>query len=1177
MCIFNQLNLTLSFSVADDAEETIEIKGAKANVVSTISQYICSNSTVYGRAETSQIYHSKDRETPATLYEALKLHSHGRMTGTIYYRHSLGTSISIHRTMEIRKNEAKAVCKRWKQDGVVYPVNIKQGIFVVGGTDNHDISGRVEFHGTASSLTASPTLESPGTDPPDLTYELDGDDKIEIPIEFTNVPHIDDFAGDYQLSSLPEHLRGELMKTEGLDRQTIPEQSWLTHVCKIMNNDNKELELIPITYSGYFSYLQSKNTIRPPASVGVFPTLPDKAHTLAMQTHQMRSIKKATAHVNPGQTHVCVTDLLLIVQHKKAQKLFSDDVGEDKFVCMLGMLHTEMVLQECGGQLMGGSGWENMFHMAGIFPPGVSNSLLGGSHIKRTRHAYMLTVAWIHILEQRSYQDYLQRSIAPYEPFEIWKKRLLKNSPTFKYWTTCKNFLLLACRFIRGQRSGNWNLTINSLKLICRWCFVFGRTNYARWLPVFLRDMLLLESRHPLVFKAFNHGLFVIQRSNTNLSMMALDRNHEHCIKFLKEEGGPTGLYGDEEEKDVIEISRPGILRAVKAFEDQLQVKASDEILEHPESSKAEQQKFVTQLTALLQLVEDEKVINPMREQSPHLLKIDTGEIMDTEVTNCTAMLEDNGETLMREYVEVRVEKAEVPVSDVVSRPGMYTFNNRPSVKPSKGNPANQGLKLVTQMFMSLQARPEADMLDFFSHENQREPPNISDNGKLNQGSKSNLLDHLPGIPKAGKNKAADDATALLLDMPAVIHMVPPRRAQKFSEYTAMHLLPFIENQKSGKCTRVDGIWDVYDDNSIKNQIRIIRGGTSQRRNRVTGSLPIPKGKEWQKFLKDSDSKTDLFSYVSEDLKKLTSEKPYLVLTTQNEYVLSSQDDINLESLQPSTHKEADTRIFLHLKNCVENGHKIVKIRTVDTDGLVLALSIFHKIPGLEKLWIGFGSGKTYRDIPVHSVSDILGRHRCEALPVFHALTGCDFTSFFRGVRKGTFWKVWEKMPNLTQTFLDMKNNPEKVTIESTAMKKIESFMVAAFSKNCLSTDVNEARMKMFTTGLKSLEAIPPTKHALHQHIKRTLLVSAFTWKALMEKAPTTPDPKEWGWVWNDRLSCWMPHWTDLPDVSKGCSLLVHCGCKTACKGRCKCYKMGVKCSVLCGCEGTCMNNDRFN
>ena len=39
----------------------------------------------------------------------------------------------------------------------------------------------------------------------------------------------------------------------------------------------------------------------------------------------------------------------------------------------------------------------------------------------------------------------------------------------------------------------------------------------------------------------------------------------------------------------------------------------------------------------------------------------------------------------MRDYVEKRIVKAETPVSDTLSLPNMYTFNNRPSVKLKKG------------------------------------------------------------------------------------------------------------------------------------------------------------------------------------------------------------------------------------------------------------------------------------------------------------------------------------------------------------------------------------------------------------------------------------------------------------------------------------------------------------
>ena len=69
------------------------------------------------------------------------------------------------------------------------------------------------------------------------------------------------------------------------------------------------------------------------------------------------------------------------------------------------------------------------------------------------------------------------------------------------------------------------------------------------------------------------------------------------------------------------------------------------------------------------------------------------------------------------------------------------------------------------------------------------------------------------------------------------------------------------------------------------------------------------------------------------------------------------------------------------------------------------------------------------------------------------------------------------------------------LTMNSQHMRRLERFTVLMYSKNCESESVNEARKMMFTHGLKSLENIPPTQHALFQHTKRSLLTAAFIWK----------------------------------------------------------------------------------
>ena len=139
----------------------------------------------------------------------------------------------------------------------------------------------------------------------------------------------------------------------------------------------------------------------------------------------------------------------------------------------------------------------------------------------------------------------------------MWEKRLINNVPTINYWTSVREYLLINCRFVRGQRLGDWLLILNACDEICPWLFAFGHTNYARWALVFLRDMARSPETHPSIHEAFMAGTFVVQRGDKKSSLMSPDQSQEHSIQFLKDDSGAKGLYGQQESKEVIELSKP--------------------------------------------------------------------------------------------------------------------------------------------------------------------------------------------------------------------------------------------------------------------------------------------------------------------------------------------------------------------------------------------------------------------------------------------------------------------------------------------------------------------------------------------------------------------------------------------------------------------------------------------
>ena len=72
----------------------------------------------------------------------------------------------------------------------------------------------------------------------------------------------------------------------------------------------------------------------------------------------------------------------------------------------------------------------------------------------------------------------------------------------------------------------------------------------------------------------------------------------------------------------------------------------------------------------------------------------------------------------------------------------------------------------------------------------------------------------------------------------------------------------------------------------------------------------------------------------------------------------------NTDGLQTCSHEEADTQMLVHVKDT-----KLVMIRTVDTDIVVLTVAYFQGLPNLEQLWIAFATGKDFRYILIHEIA----------------------------------------------------------------------------------------------------------------------------------------------------------------------------------------------------------------
>ena len=610
-------------------------------------------------------------------------------------------------------------------------------------------------------------------------------------------------------------------------------------------------------------------------------------------------------------------------------------------------------------------------------------------------------------------------------------------------------------------------------------------------------------------------------------------------------------------------VSGPELARTVAEFEEQV-LCHEDNNIKHREHTYAAQKTFFEQVISLVSTIED--MGNPFLEKSEDLLVLDTKDIVDQSVVETVKNIEQIGNEDYSKYVEQKLLNSTTPISECLTKHKLPLFC-RPQPKPPtrvklQASALQDDCELMSRLYVSCQART-INLDDFFMHENHPYPPSLSDHGKLHTSNKSDLVKCLENLGTSVSDSPSVDA--VICDGAAVVHLLHPRTAQTFNEYASTIFLPYIEKQLQNT-QRVDIVWDTYMPESLKTSTRIKRGQGIRRR--VLGTSKIPSN--WMKFLRVSANKEELFSFLTHFIMDYPHEEK-VIYATDKEKVLCSQRHFDCEFISPCNHEEADTRVIIHACDAARKGNKNILIRTVDTDILVLAIANVERI-GAHELWLAFGTGKDFRYLPAHEIANALGVPKASSLPAFHAFTGCDTVSGFSGKGKKSAWEVWRVFPEVTEAFIELSSSGI-TTIRDELFELLERFVIVLYDRTSQLTDINNARKDLFTRkGRFKHASLPPTNAALTEHAKRAAYQSAHVWGQCMKPQMMLPSPKDWGWSKLDDM--WVPHWTELPEASKGCRELIKCGCKKGCTatGRCGCSRVRMPCTPLCSC--ICMDTN---
>ena len=228
---------------------------------------------------------------------------------------------------------------------------------------------------------------------------------------------------------------------------------------------------------------------------------------------------------------------------------------------------------------------------------------------------------------------------------------------------------------------------------------------------------------------------------------------------------------------------------------------------------------------------------------------------------------EDTGKKQFQKFHEDRISSSATAFNDTIHKNNLPLLNSgfaKKSKTHSKISNIQNDVNLFSRMYISCQAR-DSDMDAFFAHENHAWPPSLASNGIMHHTSKSDLLECLESLVPQPESIPKVDVK--IIDGAALVHMLDPHKSSQpirtFKDYSQLVFLPYIQRMLQ-EVFRVDIVWDIYKEDSLKTQTRQDRGSGYHLRVENTTQIPT----NWKNFLRCDANKDTFFKLLASELQE---------------------------------------------------------------------------------------------------------------------------------------------------------------------------------------------------------------------------------------------------------------------------------------------------------------------
>ena len=213
------------------------------------------------------------------------------------------------------------------------------------------------------------------------------------------------------------------------------EQNWLDKVTERMKSDSDGDSIL---WTGFHSAKQRDSSEKQLSINSMLPVIDHVVHDAAFQFHSMCIGQDYTAYLNPGQTAVscgyqplyALKKSLIWAHPEKFLKPYPMSYVPDVFA-FFGALHLEQVFLVCTGEVVKGTGLEDLLSSYGLKTVGLSTAVCDVNHIKKSRYSGQVLASVLNTLLVDAHKEAMSLGDST-EDFEKWKTQ--QHGDSFEYF-----------------------------------------------------------------------------------------------------------------------------------------------------------------------------------------------------------------------------------------------------------------------------------------------------------------------------------------------------------------------------------------------------------------------------------------------------------------------------------------------------------------------------------------------------------------------------------------------------------------------------------------------------------------------------------------------------------------------------------------------------------------------